>query len=73
MKNEEYEEYKCHECKGKGSIDITYTTLSTLLNKMIIPCDSCNGTGKVDWIKHAMKINETLERIRNYMRVNLIL
>lgn len=36
-------------------------------------CYKCNGTGKVDWVKHAMKRNETLERIRNYMSVNLIL
>jgi len=57
-------EYKCHECEGKGSIDITYTVLEHQVGESSIPCASCRGSGRVDWIQHAMKINKTMNYIK---------
>lgn len=54
-------EYKCYECKGEGTIDITYIVDGRKFAKSNFSCASCNGSGIVDWIKHAMKSNKTMK------------
>jgi len=53
-------DFECYECKGKGTIDITYVMDGKKFAKSNVLCVSCNGSGRVDWIKHAMKNNKTM-------------
>ena len=57
-------DFECHECDGKGFIKITYVIDGKEFKSSSILCASCNGSGKVDWVKHAMKNNKTLKYIK---------
>ena len=57
-------DFECHECKGKGTVNITYVMDGKEFAKSEnILCISCNGSGRVDWIKHAMKNNKTMNSL----------
>jgi len=56
-------DFECYECKGKGTLYINYIVDGKKFAHSKVSCASCNGSGRVDWIKHAMKNNKTLNNI----------